>query len=164
MSAPLMISGPRIITNESLADDGRKVPAALVLPEGKFFFGFKYVPFDPSKAPKKATEAEPKAVDPFGGAGNSLKRRRGDNTPEVKAEVEKEETEPSADPWAKLGSGNTLRNQKNSAQTSTNASSRADSRQMTREEVIESTYLDEDDFGVEEDFDYGDDVIEIDSD
>ena len=159
-----MSSGPRIITNESLADDGRKVPSALVLPEGKFFFGFKYVPFDPSKAPKKTNEEEPKALDPFGGAGNSLKRRRGGETPDVKTEVKKEHAESAADPWANLGSGNSLRNQKTPAQSSTNTSSRADSRQLTRAEVLESTYLDEDEFGVEEDFDYGDDVIEMDSD
>jgi ubiquitin fusion degradation protein 1 len=154
----LTCSGPRIITPDSLADDGRKVPAALVLPEGKFFFGFKYTPFDPDKAPKKADEEEKQGPTPFGGAGNSLKRRRGDVTPQpAVTEVKKEESKP--DPWAKLGSGNSLRRQQTPPREETPP------REPTREEVLASTYLDENDFMAEDDdFDYGEDVIEVDSD
>jgi len=157
----LTVSGPRIITPESLADDGRKVPAALVLPEGKFFFGFKYTPFDPDKAPKKADEAEQQGPTPFGGTGNSLKRRRGDVTPQTQAtEVKKEESK--ADPWAKLGSGNSLRRQQTPPPPKEKT---PPPREPTRDEVIASTYLDENDFMDEDDdFDYGEDVIEVDSD
>lgn len=157
------LSGPRIITPESLADDGRKVPAALVLPEGKFFFGFKYVPFDPDKAPKKAEEGKGKGLTPFGGEGNSLKRRRGDVTPAAATDTTSgKKAEAKADPWANLGSGNSLRRQKTPPREEKPAEP---AKEKTREEVLASTYLDENDFMDEdEDFDYGEDVIEVDSD
>jgi ubiquitin fusion degradation protein 1 len=152
------ISGPKIITPDSLGDTDRKVPAALILPEGKFFFGFKYIPFDPSKAPKKADETEAKPNDPFSGQGNLLKRRRGDATPvptpsERPAEQVKEEAK--EDPWAKLGSGNSLRPKPKTPPP--------EPPQPTRQEVIDATMLDEDDFWAADDGDE-DDVIEIDSD
>lgn len=51
------------MTNQSLANEERKVPAPLVLPFGKLFFGYTYKPYDPSKDTKK--------VEPEDGAGVS---------------------------------------------------------------------------------------------
>ncbi|KAK6908620.1 hypothetical protein I203_102623 [Kwoniella mangroviensis CBS 8507] len=157
--------GPRIITPESLADDGRKIPAALVLPEGKFFFGFKYIPFDPSKAPKKTDENSDStngSLQPFGGSGQTLANRppRGARSPFKQAspppetKVKEEVKEEKPDPWANLGSGNTLKK---------SATQIAKEKEKSRQEVIDATMLDEDDFM----FDGGDDeddIIEIDSD
>jgi hypothetical protein len=56
-------SKSRFVTNESLANSERKVPAPLVLPFGKLFFGYTYKPFDPSKETKK--------VEPEDGGGVS---------------------------------------------------------------------------------------------
>jgi hypothetical protein len=58
-------SKPRMVTNESIANDGRMVPAALDLPYGKLFFGFTYKPYDPKAAGVKK-------VEPEDGAGVSL--------------------------------------------------------------------------------------------
>ncbi|WRT69854.1 uncharacterized protein IL334_006845 [Kwoniella shivajii] len=163
--------GPRIITPESLADDGRKIPAALVLPEGKFFFGFKYVAFDSSKAPKPVDEPQPTSLQPFGGQGQTLARRppagarspfrqptppptTAPNSTTTSTEVKEEKV----DPWAGLGNGNTLSTRK---PTLTDEEKKKDD-ERKRQEVIDATMLDEDDFM----FDGGDedDVIEIDSD
>ena len=51
-------SKARVVTNESIANDGRMVPAALDLPPGKLFFGFTYKPFDPQAATVKKVEPE----------------------------------------------------------------------------------------------------------
>ena len=132
------------------------------MPEGKFFFGFKYTPFDPTKVKKKEEEKEEKLADPFGGEGNSLKRRRGDvgnanasaNTAKAASPV-KEEKE---DPWAKLGSGNALApKKKQPVSAPAQAPSQAD--------IIDATQMDEDDFnGQWEEDDEDDGVIEMDSD
>ena len=122
-----------------MADDDRKVPAALILPPGKFFFGYKYVPFDPQKAPKKVEEVKAEA---FGGEGNRLKGTTAATSP-VKAKEVKKEKE---DPWAKLGGGNSLRPAR------------------AAPEVIDATMSSDDedmDYGVDEDEDH---IIEIDSD
>lgn len=63
VEALILSSKARIVTNDSLADDGRTVPAALHLPEGKYFFGFTYKPFDESKVVKKE---DPDAVSTIG--------------------------------------------------------------------------------------------------
>jgi hypothetical protein len=55
-SFALKPSKPRIVTNESIANDGRQVPAALDLPLNQIFLGYKYVPFDPKKVVKKDAE------------------------------------------------------------------------------------------------------------
>ena len=47
-----------------MANEERKVPAPLVLPFGKLFFGYTYKPYDPSKDTKK--------VEPEDGAEVSL--------------------------------------------------------------------------------------------
>ncbi|WVF68346.1 hypothetical protein IAT40_003111 [Kwoniella sp. CBS 6097] len=169
--------GPRIFTPESLGDADRKVPAALVLPEGKFFFGFKYVPFDPSKAPKSTVEPTVQPAQPFGGAGQTLARRppgaanptppasRPGTVPPAPVKTEQEEEKP--DPWAKLGSGNSLRK---TATTNSAAAGAGRSTEQSRQEVIDATMLDEDDFMFnggdddDDDGDYDDGVIEIDSD
>ena len=159
-------SGPRIITPDSLNDADRKVPAALVLPVGKFFFGFKYTPFDPTiVVPKRGVEAET-APRTFSGEGTTLKRRTPGSlaastdgreaTPAPTPVTEEREEKP--DPWAKLGGGNTLSNRGvKKAPASTPQSA----------EVIDATMLDSDDFfGEGEGGEAGeyDDVIEIDSD
>lgn len=46
-------SRAKIVTNETLANDGRLVPAALNLPYGKLFFGYTYKPYDPKLDKKK---------------------------------------------------------------------------------------------------------------
>lgn len=114
------IRKPRIITPSLLSDDPtRSVPAVLSLPPGKFFFGYKYVPFDPTKAPKpKPTPAEledaaaSSSKPSFGGEGVTLKgkRKAADPAPPATAGEVKEEKE-ADDPWAKFGSGsgNTLK-------------------------------------------------------
>lgn len=159
--ANLRSSGPKIITSESLADGDRKVPAALVLPEGKFFFGFKYTPFDPAKVPKKQEAVEDKPAAPFGGEGNSLKRRRGDNASvkpsTTSANVISPVKEEKEDPWAKLGSGNALAPKK-IAPIATPAAP------PSRQDVIDATMMDEDDFDVQWDEGDNDDIVEIDSD
>ncbi|WVW87089.1 hypothetical protein I302_109146 [Kwoniella bestiolae CBS 10118] len=160
--------GPRIITPESLADDGRKIPAALVLPEGKFFFGFKYIPFDPSKAPKPTADTEPDGgLQPFGGNGQTLAKKvqppKGARSPfkvpspPPEAKVKEEVKEEKPDPWAGLGNGNTLKKSANQVR---------EEKERNRQEVIDATMLDEDDFMFDGDDgeDGEDDVIEIDSD
>jgi ubiquitin fusion degradation protein 1 len=51
-------SKARVVTNESIANDGRMVPAALDLPPGKLFFGFTYKPYDPNASTVKKVEPE----------------------------------------------------------------------------------------------------------
>lgn len=70
-------SKARIVTNESIANDGRMVPAALDLPPGKLFFGFTYKPYDPKAAPVKKVEPEDGAG--VSGAGN-LQANQADNS------------------------------------------------------------------------------------
>ncbi|WWD20459.1 hypothetical protein CI109_104935 [Kwoniella shandongensis] len=181
--------GPRIITPDSLNDADRKVPAALILPEGKFFFGFKYIPFDPSKVPKKLDEKAAEAAaaaksSSFSGQGETLLKRppgaanpsRPSSTAPTSSPAvvkrEREEDEEKADPWAKLGGGNTLSGKKAATPATTSQStSTVPSAPPSRQEVIDATMLDEDDFmfdGGEDDEDEDDgeyaDVIEIDSD
>lgn len=62
-------SKARVVTNESIANDGRMVPAALDLPPGKLFFGFTYKPFDPNAATVNK-------VEPENGAGVRLPKFR----------------------------------------------------------------------------------------
>ena len=153
-----------------MTDSERRVPAALVLPQGKFFFGFKYIPFDPSKKPKKVEEAQP--LQPFAGEGNTVRRKAGATNGSSQTngsnggntvEVEQKQDEEKPDPWAKLGSGNTLRTKRPAPSTPTPEapSSRSRSNGHPKSpEIIDATMLDEDDFAFVED----DDVIEIDSD
>lgn len=169
------ISGPRIITPDSFNDD-RKVPAALVLPQGKFFFGFKYIPYDPSKVVKKNVDIAPTGTQAFSGEGTSLKSKKPGGTLNVTGNGKGKEkegdvtsqasTQPQekADPWAKLGSGNAL---KPAASTTTTKTSNPSRTTTTRNEpdIIDATMLDEDDFfEVPDDDDDDDDIIEIDSD
>lgn len=173
MISELTSSGPRIITPDSYNDD-RKVPAALHLPQGKFFFGYTYVPFDPSKVVKKPVDILPS--QPFGGQGTSLKSQTttGESSTasasasgsgsQSQAQDNKPATEAPVDPWAKLGSGNTLSNVKK--EPAKPVKTEAEQRQ----EVIDATMLDEDEFwgdeGMEDDDDDDGDeeIIEIDSD
>ncbi|WVR07926.1 hypothetical protein IAU60_004969 [Kwoniella sp. DSM 27419] len=155
--------GPRIITPDSLADADRKVPAALVLPQGKFFFGFRFVPFDPVKAAKEKAKTKGdipvEPVQPFGGQGQSLKGGKSSSAP-APAPVKKEEAVEAEDPWTKLGSGNTLRKAKTEPVKTEERGQPA-----SRQEVIDATMLDEDDFMFDGgDDDDGQEVIEIDSD
>ncbi|ORX37534.1 ubiquitin fusion degradation protein UFD1-domain-containing protein [Kockovaella imperatae] len=168
--------GNRIVTPDSLTDD-RKVPAALVLPEGKFFFGYKYIPFDSSKQPKKV-EA-PKSPDPFQGQGETLRKTGGISRPQpvlsgqngtAPESVAVPSPEEKIDPWAKLGSGNTLRPKRPapSMPTPEPAHNRVRSNQPAAppppSNVIDATMLDEDDFGFVDSDDDEHEVIEIDSD
>lgn len=160
----LTFSGPRIITSDSLNDD-RKVPAALVLPEGKFFFGYKYVPFDKSKVKKK--EEAPAPPQSFQGQGNSLRRNAPSSSTPAPAGAEPAKEE-KADPWANLGSGQTLsgRAPKRAAASPAPEPTRAPSPpKQTEQDVIDATMMDETDFMFDDTaYSDDDDVIEIDSD
>jgi ubiquitin fusion degradation protein 1 len=166
--AELTNSKPRIITPSLLSDDPtRSVPAVLSLPPGKFFFGYKYVPFDPSKAPKsKPTAEEIEAAaegskSSFSGGGVTLKgKRKAAEEPAGKPEVKEEKA--AEDPWAKFGSssGNTLKK----AATTVKAESKPKSQQPQRD-IIDATMEDEEvwDGGIVESDDE-DSYIVIDSD
>ncbi len=160
-----MNSGPRIITPESLADADRKVPVALKLPAGKFFFGFTYVPFDPAKAPKKPTEA-PAAAEPFRGEGSTLRRGAQALPPAANGSSNGKSSAPESsddapDPWAKLGGGNVL-SVRGVKREREKEEARA-AQQPGSQDVIDATMMDEDDFFYDPDYD-GHEVIEVDSD
>jgi ubiquitin fusion degradation protein 1 len=188
-------SGPRIITPDSLADADRKVPAALVLPAGKFFFGYKYIPFDPSKVVKKPVDTGLEPPKAFSGEGSTLNNRRTGKAPASSSSatnggVSPQPTSTSTstdggvekpDPWAKLGSGNTLSGrgvkreatgaarQNGSVTTPASAPAAAAAAVAAppppQHEVIDATMLDEDDFTFGDEYDDDeDDIIEIDSD
>jgi ubiquitin fusion degradation protein 1 len=173
-------SGPRIITPDSFNDD-RKVPSALHLPQGKFFFGYTYVPFNPDKVVKKPVDILP--TGPFGGQGTSL-RSQVKSEPQAQTQGESSATGAAAasasaavaaaappqaeDPWAKFGSGtgNTLSG-RGSKSTKVKEEKVEKSAAEQRQEVIDATMLDDDDFWGDEvmdDDDDDNDVIEIDSD
>ena len=157
--------GNRIVTPESLSDADRKVPAALVLPEGKFFFGFKYIPFDPAKQPKKV-EA-PKSPQAFQGEGETLRKRAGGqaNGTNGASTSKSPAPEENPDPWAKLGSGNTLRGKRPAPTTPTPEPAHTRAKpDPSPSQVIDATMLDEDDFGFVGSEEDDHDVIEIDSD
>jgi len=148
----LTTSGPRIITPDSFNED-RKVPAALNLPEGKFFFGYTYVPFDPEKVVKKEVDIAP--AEPFGGQGTSLRSQAKSGTAAAPAEAPK----PAEDPWAKLGGGNKL------SATVKKETPEEKAKVKQQQEVIDATMLEEEEFWDDEDMgDDDDDIIEIDSD
>ncbi|GFZ49841.1 hypothetical protein JCM24511_07244 [Saitozyma sp. JCM 24511] len=184
--------GPRIITPDALADADRKVPAALVLPAGKFFFGYKYIPFDPSKVVKKPIDTGLEPPKAFSGEGSTLNNRRTGKAPTsgssatnggvspqpTSVSAAKDAGEEKPDPWAKLGSGNTLSGrgvkreatgaarQNGSITTPTSAPPVA-APPPPHPEVIDATMLDEDDFTFGDEYDDDedeDDIIEIDSD
>ncbi|CAK9786868.1 unnamed protein product [Cutaneotrichosporon oleaginosum] len=156
--------GPRIITPDNIEGD-RKVPGPLILPAGKFFFGFKYVPFDPKKAPKKPEEGVVVAPSPFQGQGNSLRKGAVNNaaaSASAPSPTKPEDDDSKPDPWANLGSGNTLSGRKRTAEKSSEHKITSP-QQQARDDVIDATMLDEDDFMFGEDYD-DDDYIEVDSD
>jgi ubiquitin fusion degradation protein 1 len=138
-----------------------------VIAKGKFFFGYKYIPFDAEgeEKKKKAKEAPAAAAPPasFQGEGNSLRRGGAQQSaPAKRAASAEEEEEKKVDPWANLGSGNTLSGRKRAAP----AAPTPPVREPTRQEVIDATMLDEDDFMFGEEYSDNDDddIIEIDSD
>lgn len=172
ISSELITSGPRIITPSSFNDD-RKVPAALVLPEGKLFFGFKYIPFDPSKVVKKNVDIAPTGTAAFSGEGTSLKsKKRGllasssgqGAHPSVKGK-EKEQNGNTAvtadgagagekekeDPWAKLGSGNALKSTTTTRSSAAAASTTTTTSSRAQPQIIDATMMDDDFYEVDDD-------------
>lgn len=167
-------SKPRIVTNDSLADDGRTVPAALHLPEGKYFFGFTYKPFDPSKVVKKedvdavgltqallddTDDKEQQPTTTFSGQGNTLSNRKirsGTDAAESSSSATSAVPVEKVDPWANLGSGATLSTRKVVEATPPRPAEIVDLSQDDDD--------DDDDFGYGEEPDDEDDVIVIDSD
>ncbi len=124
------------------------------------------MPFDPKKAPKKPEEDVVAPPSAFQGQGNSLRKGAVNNAAAAAAPASaKPADEEKPDPWASLGSGNTLSGRKRAAEKSPERKP-ASPQQPTREEVIDATMLDEDDFmfGEEYDDDDDDDYIEVDSD
>lgn len=159
----LTLSKPRIITPDSLSSDpNRAVPAVLSLPPGKFFFGYTYVPFDHSKAPKPKPTAEEIAAaeeskPSFGGEGVTLKGKRKAAEPASASASGsgsgtgvKEEKEEKVDPWAKFGSGsgNTLRKAAGSTAASAGAKKEEEKPKQSKPEpddIIDATMMDDDD-------------------
>ena len=141
-------------------ESDRKVPAALVLPAGKFFFGFKYTPYDSTKV-AKTVDVAPSSPKAFSGEGTTLKRRLvGSSHPGTDGRnvlpalpVKEEQPGETSDPWARLGGGNKLSSRGVKKDTG-----------PAQAEVIDATMLDEDDFGFGDEGEEYDDVIEIDSD
>ncbi|EIW71321.1 hypothetical protein TREMEDRAFT_67697 [Tremella mesenterica DSM 1558] len=152
--------GAKIITPDSLNDTDRKVPAALLLPAGKFFFGYKYVPFDASKAPKPKVP-EPEPAQAFSGAGQSL-RNKGKHGPSVGESSNSAPKDEKPDPWANLGSGNQLRSVKTTNQVPSSVT--PNKTQTTRSQVDPIVVDDDDDFMYDgQDWDEHE-VIDVDSD
>ncbi|GHJ86669.1 hypothetical protein NliqN6_3071 [Naganishia liquefaciens] len=159
----------RVVTNESIANDGRMVPAALDLPPGKLFFGFTYKPFDPKATTIKKVEPEDgagaAATPSFVGPGTTLSGRRptgaGDNAAapqRTKLAAVKEETK--EDPWAKLGSGAKLNTRTSAPATSANVQpigGRSDAIVIDDDELMHDSGSEFNGFDE-------DDIIEIDSD
>lgn len=156
-------SGPLIITPDSIKD-GQKVAGSLVLPKGKFFFGYTYVPFDPAKAPKAKEQPSSNPEPAFQGEGNSLRRsaQPSSSTRSSKPAAAKPASDDKPDPWANLGNGNTL----SGRQVAPEPPKAKDP--LPQDEIIDATMLDEDDFMFDESYNYDDDddddIIEIDSD
>jgi ubiquitin fusion degradation protein 1 len=131
-SFALKPSKPRIVTNESIANDGRQVPAALDLPLNQIFLGYKYVPFDPKKVVKKDAEngdavcrlascfrsnvdcltihTTLQAPQPsFSGGGATLSGRPATDASQPADSATEASTEaPKPDHWASLGGGSKL--------------------------------------------------------
>lgn len=117
-------------------------------------------------------------LQPFGGEGNTLKNGKKIGGEESKGKgkgkgkgKEKAAEDEKDDPWAKLGSGNSLRWTTTTAATSSSnpapvsgPQEEFEPRKATEQEIIDATMLDEDDFMFEDEEDDEDDVIEIDSD
>lgn len=111
-------------------------------------------------------------LQPFGGEGNTLKSGKKIGGEESKGKgKEKAAEDEKDDPWAKLGSGNSLRRTTTTAATSSSnpapvsgPQGEFEPRKATEQEIIDATMLDEDDFMFEDEEDDEDDVIEIDSD
>ena len=105
-------------------------------------------------------EAEP--AQPFSGEGNTLRKPSKAPTKPTNGTNghAASEDDPSSDPWSKLGNGNTLRTAKSASQSQSMVTP-AKSKEPSKQEVIDATMLDEDDFVFG---DPDDDVIEIDSD
>lgn len=137
------------------------MPAALHLPQGKFFFGYTYVPFDPSKVVKKPVDILP--TQPFGGQGTSLKSQQTTGTSSSAQQSADATPAAPSDPWAKLGSGNTL-STGGSRKKEKEEQKVSKTQEQQRQEVIDATMLDEDDFWDDDGMDEDDDIIEIDSD
>ncbi|KAI6045693.1 UFD1-domain-containing protein [Pisolithus marmoratus] len=64
----------KVVTSDSLDSDG-KVPAALNLPFGKLFFGFKVVPHTPPASDAQSSPSLPSQPVTFSGSGNKLSGR-----------------------------------------------------------------------------------------
>jgi len=147
---------PRIVTNESIANDGRLVPAALELPLNQLFLGYKYVPFDPKKVVKKKDVENGDATQKpsFGGGGTTLSGRPPVEAPQMNDVATAATAQaPEPDHWAALGGGSKL---------STGRNDRIGGSVAAPIEVMDE---DEDDSGSEfNGFDEDDDAIVIDSD
>ncbi|KAI5452316.1 ubiquitin fusion degradation protein [Naganishia albida] len=163
----------RIVTNESIANDGRMVPAALDLPPGKLFFGFTYKPYDPKAATVKKVEPEDgagaSARPSFVGAGTTLSGRNprpsANNPAATSTDLPKVKEEEKDDPWAKLGSGAKL----TSNSSKTPAATTVEPRQGASNTRSQAIVVDDDDLMHDSSsefngFDEDEDIIEIDSD
>lgn len=98
----------------------------------------------------------------FQGEGNSLRKgaKNSASSPAPASAAAQPDSESKPDPWANLGSGNTLNSRKRAAEK---APAREPTPPPQDDEVIDATMLDEDDFMFGEDYD-DEDYIEVDSD
>jgi hypothetical protein len=109
---------------------------------------------------KKEIDAAP--ADPFGGQGTSLRSqaKTGTTASPAAAEVEKPA---AADPWAKLGGGNTLSGKGKTVKKERTEDEKTKEKQQ--QEIIDATMLEEEEFWDDEvmdDDEDDDDIIEID--
>jgi ubiquitin fusion degradation protein 1 len=93
----------KVVSNNSLESDA-KVPAALQLPFGQLFFGFKVAEYTPPPAPSSPGSPNmASAPTPFGGSGNTLSGRP--TQPAAKGKGKEKATTEEADADAKWGTG-----------------------------------------------------------
>ncbi|KAI6028653.1 UFD1-domain-containing protein [Pisolithus orientalis] len=96
-----------VVTSDSLESDA-KVPAALNLPFGKLFFGFRVVPYTPPVSDAQPPAGSPSPPVTFSGPGNKLSGRAVEpsSTPKGKERAKSpSQSSPSSNSW---GGGQTL--------------------------------------------------------
>jgi ubiquitin fusion degradation protein 1 len=151
------------VSNSTL-ESNVKVPAALNLPFGQLFFGFRVAAYTPpaSNSPSAADPPEPAN---FSGTGYALKGRRNHNQAPSNGKGKEKEKADASEPEeapASWGAGRTLRSSRVSVQPvrpNPAESSRVPNSRTGKAEKARETRSPSPDWGVDDD-----DVIMIDSD
>ncbi|KIM62130.1 hypothetical protein SCLCIDRAFT_15957 [Scleroderma citrinum Foug A] len=100
----------KVVTSDSLEADG-KVPAALNLPFGKLFFGFKAVPYNPPEPAVQSPSGSSGQPATFSGSGNVLNGRSAPTSsisPSAKGKEKAKSPLPSEASIESWGTGQTL--------------------------------------------------------